>query len=129
MEPTKTWFRYRSGENFSERLRTQRVQIAVPVLVRGKEANRPFEEATHSVSVNAYGGVIRLLAQVALGQQISIVNPQTAKEISGMVTFVGLKNAGKRDISVEFSEPSVPFWGIRFPGWNLSDRKGHTQKP
>ena len=123
MEPINTSLRYRSRENITERLRTQRVQCGVPVLVRGTVGNRSFEEATQSVSVNAYGGVVRLSAQVVLAQQISIFNLETAKELPGMVTFVGLKCAGKRDIAIEFSEISVPFWGVAFPGWNRFERK------
>jgi hypothetical protein len=107
----------------------RRVQIAIPVLVRGTTHNRSFEEKTHSVSVNAYGGVLRLSVQVILAQPISIDNQATASEVSGIVTFVGQESAGKRDISIEFSKPSVMFWGITFPGWNLSGRKERTHKP
>ena len=128
MEQTKTWLRHKSGEDFTERLRTQRVQIAVPVLVRGGEGNRSFEEATHSVSVNAYGGIVRLSAQVSLTQEISIFNPKTTKGLSGVVTFVGLKNSGKRDIRIEFCEPSASFWGIGFPYWSPSDRIRRTHR-
>jgi hypothetical protein len=128
MELTKKYSHHRSAMTFAERLRTQRVQIAVPVVVRGQVSDRPFEEATHSVSVNAYGGVVRLSAPVTMAQQISVANPRTATELPGMVTFVGPKNAGKSDISFEFSDASVSFWGIGFPGWDLTDRKGGTPK-
>jgi hypothetical protein len=117
------WTKDRPSETATDRLRMRRVQIAIPVLVRGTTHNRSFEEETHSVSVNAYGGVLRLSVQVMLAQPISIVNQATASEASGIVTFVGQESAGKRDISIEFSAPSVMFWGITFPGWNLSGRK------
>ena len=29
----------------------------------------------------------------------------------------------ERGTLIEFSEPTVPFWGISFPGWNLSDHE------
>jgi hypothetical protein len=99
MHPAKVLLSHRSRETSTERLRTRCVQIAIPVLVRGRERDRSFEEETHSVSVNAYGGILRLSAQVALAQQILVVNPATASEVSGMVTCVGLMSAGKRDIN------------------------------
>ena len=128
MEPSNTCLRYGFGGTSTERLRTQRIQVAVPVILRGGEGNRSFEEAAHSVSVNAYGGILRLSTQVTLTQRIMIFNPETAGQLSGMVTFVGLTKAGKTDICIEFSEPSVSFWGIPFPGWSLAHRKGRTQK-
>jgi hypothetical protein len=129
MEPTKAMLGQISGQSFTECLRTRRVQIAVPVLVRGREGNRSIEEETYSVSVNAYGGILRLSAQVVLAQRLLIINPATAIEVSGIVTFVGPESTGKRDVCIEFSEPSVSFWGISFPGWSLSDRKSRTHEP
>ena len=128
MEWKSTWLLNRSGENITEQLRKEQVQFAVPVLVRGGAEGRLFEEATHSVSVNAYGGIVRLSAEVVLAQQISILNPKTQKELSALVTFVGLKSAGKRAIGIEFSEPSVQFWGIGFPRWPVLNGKGGTRK-
>ena len=126
MEPAL--LRYRSSGTSTDRLRMRPVQTAIPMLLRGIERNRSFEEETHSVSVNACGGVLRLSVQVILAQPIFIVSQATASEASGIVTFVGQKSAGKRDISIKFSDPSVLFWGITFPGCNLSDRKGRTHK-
>jgi hypothetical protein len=128
MKWTSSWLLNRAGENITERLRKERLPIEVPVLVRGGTEGRLFEEATHSVSINAYGGMVQLSAEVVLAQQISIFNPKTQKELSALVTFVGLKSAGKRDISIEFSEPSVQFWGVGFPGWPGPTGMGGTRK-
>jgi DNA-binding NarL/FixJ family response regulator len=44
MEPIKTWLRYQSpGENLTDSVRTQRVQMAVPILV--PTANGPYDSA------------------------------------------------------------------------------------
>lgn len=61
-------------------------------------------------------GIVPRSAQVVLSQQVSMVNPRTAKEHFNIVTFIGLKGAGLGDVSIAFSEPSVPFGGIRFSG-------------
>jgi len=112
-------------ENYAERRRSQRVVIAMPVLVRGKNGGHPFEEETTTVSVSATGCLVRLAAPVVRTQEIAIVNPKTAEELPSIVTFVGLKDAGKTEVGVEFGEPSPLFWRIAFPppDWDAADRK------
>lgn len=114
-----------ASENLSDRRRTQRVQIAMPVLVRGSHGSQKFEEETLTVSINANGCMLRLAARVTRSQQISIVNPKTAEELPCVVTFLGQKDASKTEIGIEFSEPSPLFWRIAFPpdDWDPSERK------
>jgi hypothetical protein len=128
METREAKLDYLSGENFTERLRRRRIEIAVPVVIQGFGRNRSFKEETQSVSVNAYGCILGLRAPVVVTQRIMILNPGTAKKAFGMVTFVGLTDAGKAVISIEFFEPSVSFWGIPIPGWNHSDDWRRSQK-
>lgn len=117
-----------SGELTAERRRTQRVLIAMPVLVRGGTAPKTFEESTVTVSVNANGCLLRLAQQVVRGQQIAVVNPKTAEELPSTVTFIGAKESGKSEIGVEFAEPSPLFWRIAFPppDWDAAERKRPT---
>lgn len=119
-----------AGE-YAERRRTQRVQIAMPVLVRGKTGGKPFEESAHTVSVNAYGGMLRLATSVVRGQQISIVNPKTAEELPCTVTSLGQRDNNKTEVGFEFSEPSPLFWRIAFPpeDWNPAERKRAGNRP
>jgi hypothetical protein len=109
----------------SERRRTQRVQIAMPVIVRSKDAKPPFEEKALTVSVNANGCLIRIQAVVVRTQKIFLVNPQTTEELPCTVMFVGKKDAGKTEVGLEFSEASPLFWRISFPpeDWDPSERK------
>jgi hypothetical protein len=104
-----------SGDSAADRRRSHRIQITMPVIVRGKSGNHPFEELAHTVSVNANGCMIRVEARITRSQHVSIVNPKTAEELPCTVTFVGQKDAGKTEIGLEFSEPSPLFWRIAFP--------------
>jgi hypothetical protein len=117
-----------SGELTAERRRTQRVLIAMPVLVRGGTAPKTFEEETTTISVNANGCLLRLAQQVVRGQQIAVVNPKTAEELPSTVTFIGSKESGKAEVGVEFAEPSPLFWRIAFPppDWDSTERKRPT---
>jgi hypothetical protein len=115
-------------ESAAERRRTQRVLIAMPVLVRGGSGTKSFEEDTTTVSVSANGCLVRLGQQVVRGQEIAIVNPKTAEELPSSVTFIGLKEGGKAEVAVEFAEPSPLFWRIAFPppDWDAAERKRPT---
>jgi hypothetical protein len=115
-------------EGGSERRRTQRVQIAMPVIVRCKEAKPPFEEKTHTVSVNANGCLVRIQAPVMRMQHVNLVNPRTTEELPCTVMFLGKKDAGKTEVGLEFAEASPLFWRISFPpeDWDPSERKRAT---
>jgi hypothetical protein len=91
--------------------RTQRVQISMPVVVRGKT----FSETTTTVAVNAHGCLVLLKAKVARDDQISLINPKTAEELPGRVVSLGKPEEDKIPVGVEFSEPSPLFWRINFP--------------
>jgi len=109
----------------SERRRSHRVNIAMPVLVRGKKGTQSFEEDALTISVSAHGCMVRVTNPVARGQEIAIVNKKTAEELPCTVTFLGQRDGGKLEVGVEFAEPSPLFWRIAFPpeDWDPSERK------
>jgi hypothetical protein len=122
-----------SGDSASDRRRSHRVNIAMPVLIRGKKGTQPFEEPANTISVSAHGCMLRVAAPVARGQEVAIVNTKTAEELPSTVTFIGQKDSGKTEIGVEFAEPSPLFWRIAFPpeDWDPSERKrsGSPRQP
>jgi hypothetical protein len=108
--------------------RTQRVSIAIPVVVRGKG----FQETTSTFSVNAHGGLVALRATVAVDDLVSLINPRTLEELPGKVVYIGKPEDGKIPVGVEFSEPSPFFWKISFPpdDWmNSEERKRPGSNP
>jgi hypothetical protein len=117
------------SESLAERRRSHRVQIAMPVLIRGKKSGQPFEEQTHTISVNAHGCMVRLSTPVTRSQEISIINPKTAEELPCTVSFIGQRDGGRLEVGVEFAESSPVFWRIAFPpeDWDPSERKRPAQ--
>jgi PilZ domain len=113
------------AEGAADRRRSHRVNIAMPILVRGTRGTQRFEEESLTVSVSAHGCNLRVANPVARGQEIALVNKKTAEELPCTVTFIGQKDAGKIEIGVEFIEPSPLFWRIAFPpeDWDPSERK------
>src|SRR5229473_1372000 len=99
----------------------QPVTLEVPVTVNGARAvegsdkREPFSETTSTVLVLASGAVIRLSASVAPGQLLFLTNERTRKEVvCQVVKSKNYRSAGY--VELEFTEPVLGFWGMRFPG-------------
>ncbi|MGH9677059.1 MAG: hypothetical protein ACRD36_08150, partial [Candidatus Acidiferrum sp.] len=93
--------------------------------VEGSDKREPFSETTKTVLVFGNGAVIRLTSAVAPGQLLFLTNEKTKKEVVCQV----VKSKNYRNVSgyveLEFTEPVIGFWGMRFPG----DRIGSQPAP
>ena len=93
-----------------------RVTVNGTRAVEGTEKREPFSEATSTVLVLANGAVIRLSVSVEPGQPLFLTNEKTRKEVVCQV----VKSKNYRSVSgyveLEFTEPVLGFWGLRFPG-------------
>ena len=114
-----------SSDSYAERRRSQRVVIAMPVIIRGNHGGKQFEEEATTISVSANGCLVRLGASVARAQEIAVVNPKTAEELPCTVIFIGQKDSGKTEVGLEFVEASPLFWRVAFPpaDWDPTERK------
>jgi hypothetical protein len=98
------------------RRRSMRVLLSVPVHVTGKDRkDRPFDEETRTLVVNAHGALISLAAAVIAGQQITVANEATQQTGDCRVVYLGSAASGKVQMGIEFVKPSPKFWQIDFP--------------
>lgn len=105
------------------------LEVAVTVngarTVDGSDKREPFSESTKTVLVFGNGAVIRLSSSVVPGQLLFLTNEKSKKEVVCQV----VKSKNYRNVSgyveLEFTEPVVGFWGMRFPG----DRIGSPSQP
>lgn len=98
------------------RRRSMRVQLSVRIQASGKTPDgKDFNEETRTLVVNAHGALISLAAHVAAGQTITIANKATCQSLECRVVYLGNRQAGKMQMSVEFVKPSPSFWQIAFP--------------
>jgi protein TonB len=83
--------------------------------VEGGNKREPFSESSKTVLVFSNGAVIRLTATLSPGQLLFLTNEKTKKEVVCQV----VKSKNYRNVSgyveLEFTEPVVGFWGMRFP--------------
>jgi len=102
------------------------VALEVPVTVNGaravegSEKREPFSETTRTVLVLASGAVIRLSSSVAPGQLLFLTNEKTKKEVICQVVKSKNYRSASGYVELEFTEPVLGFWGIRFPGDRIS---------
>jgi TonB family protein len=102
--------------------RPQPVALEVPITVNGartldgRDKREPFSESTKTVMVHGNGAVIKLNSALASGQLLFLTNERTKREVVCQV----VKSKNYRNVSgyveLEFTEPAVGFWGMRFPG-------------
>ncbi len=100
----------------SERRRSQRVFLSLPVLVRGAASGPPsFEEETRTLVVNAHGALVILANRVEVGEKLRLKNLKSGEEQPCEVAYLGPEVLGKIQVGVEFVEPAPHFWHITFP--------------
>jgi hypothetical protein len=95
--------------------RSMRILLSVPVTVDGQVSNQKFCEDTRTLVVNAHGALISLSAGVSTGQTIKMVNAATNASLDCRIVYMGSPQAGRRQLGVEFLQPSSSFWQIDFP--------------
>lgn len=102
--------------------RTQPVALEIPVTVNGARAiegsdkREPFSETTKTVLVFNHGAVIRIATPLAAGQLVFLTNEKSKKEVVCQV--VKSKSGGgpaSGYVELQFTEPALGFWGMRFP--------------
>jgi len=113
----------RSGSVSTESaIKAQPVALEIPITVNGartaegSDKREPFSESTKTVMVFGSGAVIRLSSAMAPGQLLFLTNESTKKEVvCQVVKSKNYRNASGY-VELEFTEPAVGFWGMRFPG-------------
>src|SRR6266851_645262 len=103
-------------------IKQQPVALEVPVTVNGartvegSDKREPFSESTKTVLVFGNGAVIRLSSFVAPGQLLFLTNEKTKKEVVCQVVKSKNYRSASGYVELEFTEPVLGFWGMRFPG-------------
>ena len=110
--------------------RSQRVCLRLPIVVlrEGPGTNVASEE-THTLIVNAHGALIHLALTVEIGQLLGIKNIQTMEELVCRVVNLGPDQSGKREVGIEFEQPSPRFWRIAFPPTDWTPRSPDAKAP
>jgi hypothetical protein len=98
------------------RRRSQRLKLRIPVAVRLQTADKKSgSEKSHTISINAHGGLVLLSTKVDIDQFVMLENLDTHQELLCRVTTVGESFMGKTQVALEFIMPAPGFWGVLAP--------------
>ena len=112
-------------DRLTDKRRSRRVQIAMPVAVRGKSESEIFEEKTVTAAVSAHGCMVHLSTPVERGEQVAVVNTAARDEQICTVSYLGQADDGRTEVGLQFMTPCPRFWRMHFPpdDWDPADRK------
>ncbi|MGB9464971.1 MAG: hypothetical protein WBR10_07650 [Candidatus Acidiferrum sp.] len=109
----------------SNRRRSERVMLQIPVKVLAETPDRvQVEEDTHTLVVNAHGGLMKLKMELLQGQPIMLVNPQTGMEQGCRVVRIDQPSPDYFAVAFEFDRPAPNFWPVVFPPSDWGIPKG-----
>jgi hypothetical protein len=97
--------------------RSTRLSISIPVVISGKDADgNSFSESVRTLVVNKHGGKIATTYRLALGTEVSILNPALGVKAKASVVWLG-EMTGPGDlhhVALQLVE-AQNIWGIAFP--------------
>jgi hypothetical protein len=106
----------------SNRRRSERVMLQIPVTVIAETPDHTHvREETRTLVVNAHGGLMKLKAELLVGQPFALVSPQTGAEERCRVVRIDQPSPDYFAVAFEFDRPSPKFWPVVFPpaDWEL----------
>lgn len=89
-----------------------RMSVAVETETAEREKQR---EETHTLVVNAHGGLLKLDMEVLVGQPILLINVRSGMNAAARVVRVENPPGGYTAVAFEFDEPTPKFWPVEFP--------------
>lgn len=99
----------------SAQRRSSRVFTRIPIRAQGRANDgRKFRENSHTIVINAHGGLIYLQHELEIGADLVLVNPSTEEEQECRVVYLGDTSEKGTRIGIEFLSPSPHFWGVEF---------------
>lgn len=98
------------------RRRSKRVMLQIAVLIKAEiPEGKRMQTQAFTVEVNAHGGLLESPCRMAVGQKITLVNPQSGKEINCWVVRIHKTSGEDFTIAFEFEQHSARFWPIDSP--------------
>jgi hypothetical protein len=96
------------------------LEVPLSVLTHSPD-HKPVKEETTTLVVNAHGGLLKLRAEVSVGEALLLLNPATGKQEAARVVRVERPHPEYFAVAFEFNQPAPKFWPITFPppDWQL----------
>src|SRR5215470_215648 len=100
----------------ANRRRSERVMLQIPIVVSARAVGgQQLREETHTLVVNAHGGLMKLNMELLNGQPIVLTNPKSGVKEAARVVRIENPPGGYFAVAFEFDRPSPKFWPVEFP--------------
>jgi len=97
--------------NHSDRRRTTRIQVDVPLFIYGyTQSGSTFYEETHTIEINGGGGLVAMTSRVKPGQRLAVTNEGNDQTQECVVVSVRAQLAHANHIALKFPTPMPQFW-------------------
>ncbi len=90
------------------------LQLAVLVRANMRDG-RCVQVHAFTLVVNAHGGLMETPLELTANQKITIINPQSGKEVGCSVVRMEGPSSGLFQVAFEFDQRNAHFWPITFP--------------
>jgi hypothetical protein len=104
-----------AGPVFQDRRRSERVMLRLDLLVRLEISEGRLQTHAFTLAVNTNGGQLRSPFRMAAGQKITLINPQTGKDVECRVVGVDRTAEGDYLAAFAFGQPDPSFWPTANP--------------
>jgi hypothetical protein len=129
-EGYQNFLRQNMTEITTNRRRSQRLFLQVPVVVEVSQPNQPpLREETQTVVLNAHGTLLEMRAALETGRTVTLRNVRTTEQIECLVKLVTPTDGGKFNVALEFKRPNASFWQISFPPEDWAPRDKDPRPP
>lgn len=109
--PKKEWSR--TAKAVGEKRRGVRMNSRVPVSVEWADSQgRKIRSRAFTCVVNSYGCLVVLAENLALDQQVQVINMANEQTIPGTVVWRGSLRDEGWELGIELSQPPMDFWGL-----------------
>ena len=100
-----------SGSAFTERRKSSRIQVHIPVFIYGyTPSGNPFYEKAYTIVINGAGGLISTTSSVQPGQRLVVTNEGNEETQECVVVSVEAQRARNKKIALKFPTPMPQFW-------------------
>src|SRR5262249_25059589 len=99
---------------FRNRRRSQRVVLRVAVVLRVETTDGKVQIPASTLIVNAHGGLIEASLMIGADQNVTLVNPQTGRDVCCRIVHVERCSPEVVRVALEFLEPCARFWPVAF---------------
>lgn len=104
-----------NSEPGSERRRSLRAELKIPIVIRWNTQEGTREEHTETMVINANGCLVLAKGPASEGLDVDVANEISGEVRKGKVVYCGkMEPEGRTHVGIELYSPNPKFWGSEY---------------